>query len=91
MSHAFTSDFDRTHSLDDFCDLIGCRKTKVYELIKSGKLRAFKMGGTTRIYRSEIDRFLAANAKPIMLGSSRTAPNSFGRGPRTISESVYGD
>jgi excisionase family DNA binding protein len=79
MSHAFTTDFDRMHSLDEFCDLIGCKKTKVYDLIKSGKLRAFKMGGATRIYRSEIDRFIAASARPLVLGRSRPRTVSFGR------------
>jgi excisionase family DNA binding protein len=79
MSHAFTSDFDRMHSLDEFCDLIGCKKTKVYDLIKSGKLRAFKIDGTTRIYRSEIDRFIAASARPLVLSSRRPQPGSFGR------------
>jgi excisionase family DNA binding protein len=79
MSHAFTTDFDRMHSLDEFCDLIGCKKTKVYDLIKSGKLRAFKMGGATRIYRSEIDRFIAASARPLVLGRGRPRVVTFGR------------
>ena len=78
MTHALTSDFDRMHSLDDFCDLIGCKKTKAYDLIKSGKLRAFKMGGTTRIYRSEIDRFIAASARPLVLGNGRPRAALFG-------------
>jgi excisionase family DNA binding protein len=77
MSHAFTRDFDRMHSLDEFCTLIGCKKTKVYDLIKSGKLRAYKMGATTRIYRSEIDRFIAANAKPMAARPAQSG--TFGR------------
>jgi excisionase family DNA binding protein len=80
MSYAFTRDFDRMHSLDDFCALIGCRKSKAYELIRDGKLRAFKVEGATRVYRSEIDRFIATAARPLVLGIKQPAPNSFGRG-----------
>jgi excisionase family DNA binding protein len=79
MNYALTRDFDRLHSLDDFCTLIGCRKSKAYDLIRNQKLRAFKVEGTTRIYRSEIDRFLAEAAKPLVLGVKRPQPSSFGR------------
>lgn len=79
MSYALTRDFDRLHSLDEFCTLIGCRKSKAYDLIRNQKLRAFKVEGATRIYRSEIDRFLAEAAKPLVLGGRGTAPGSFGR------------
>jgi len=44
MSYALDRDFDRMHTLDDFCALIGCRKTKAYDLIRDKKLRAVKAG-----------------------------------------------
>jgi hypothetical protein len=37
MSYASARDFDRMHSLDEFCALIGCRKTKAYDLIRNKK------------------------------------------------------
>jgi excisionase family DNA binding protein len=80
MSYAPARDFDRMHSLDEFCALIGCRKTKAYDLIRNKKLHALKVEGATRIYRSEIDRFIAETAKPLVLGVRRPVPNSFGRG-----------
>jgi excisionase family DNA binding protein len=79
MSYALTRDFDTMHSLDEFCVRFGCKKTKAYDLIKSGKLRAFKINGSTRIYRSEMDRFSAETVKPLVLGVHRPAPGSFDR------------
>jgi hypothetical protein len=76
MTYALTRDFDTMHSLDEFCIRFGCRKTKAYDLIKSGKLRAFKIKGSTRIYRS---KWTASAPKPLVLGVRHPALGSFGR------------
>jgi excisionase family DNA binding protein len=48
------------YSVDRFCEDTDTGRSKVYELIRAGKLRAKKFGGKTLILAEDADRFLAS-------------------------------
>jgi excisionase family DNA binding protein len=47
------------YSVEEFAFMFGCGRTKVYEMIKAGRIRVVKIGARTIIPKSELDRFLA--------------------------------
>lgn len=47
-------------SVSDACRLLGLRRTSLYALLKSGQLRAVKIGARRLIPRDELERFAAA-------------------------------
>jgi excisionase family DNA binding protein len=55
--------FDHLFSIKEVCGIIRAERSKLYDLLKSGELTAVKIGGSTLVYKSEIDRFLST-AKP---------------------------
>jgi excisionase family DNA binding protein len=51
-------------TLLDVCDLIdilGIGRSKAYELVKSGKIRAFKIGKRWKITQDAVDEFILMN------------------------------
>jgi excisionase family DNA binding protein len=50
----------RLVSLTDTGTRLGCKKTKVYELIKQGRLDAVKLGSRTLVIDESIDRLMAS-------------------------------
>jgi len=48
------------YSVDRFCEDTDTGRSKVYELIRAGKLRAKKLGSKTLILAEDADRFLAS-------------------------------
>ena len=45
-------------SIPEVCQATGLGKTKLYELIKSGELKAKKIGKRTIILKADLDTFL---------------------------------
>jgi excisionase family DNA binding protein len=41
------------------CEALRCGKTKLFDLLKSGRLKAVRLGTKTLIPTSEIERFIA--------------------------------
>lgn len=50
-------------TIEDACSAIGIGRTKLYEAINSGALKAKKYGKRTIILKSDLERFLE-NLKP---------------------------
>ncbi len=48
----------RGYSPAEAARIIGCGRTKMYDLIKEGRIRVVKIGTRTIIPKSEIDRLL---------------------------------
>lgn len=48
----------RGYSPAEAARIIGCGRTKMYDLIKEGRIRVVKIGARTIIPKSEIDRLL---------------------------------
>ena len=46
-------------TLDDLADYLKAGKRTVYRLAQKGEIPAFKLGGTWRFRRSELDRWIA--------------------------------
>lgn len=44
------------YQVKPFCQLAGISRTTFYELLKSGKIKAMKLGGRTLIPREEAER-----------------------------------
>ncbi|MBV1701714.1 MAG: helix-turn-helix domain-containing protein [Hyphomicrobiales bacterium] len=44
------------YQVGQFCHLLGISRTTFYELLKSGKIKAMKLGGRTLIPRAEAER-----------------------------------
>ena len=55
-----------TVTIDDACDIIGIGRSKLYEMVRTGELRAVKVGGRSLIVvasiRAAIERAIAASA-----------------------------
>lgn len=52
-------DRERLFTVTETCDYLGITRQRVYDLIKTGELRAFRLGsGTFRIPESALDAFL---------------------------------
>lgn len=49
-----------TLRVEEVAQILGIGRTKTYELIKLGEIRALKLGGARRISRLVIDEMLAA-------------------------------
>jgi excisionase family DNA binding protein len=62
--------FDNFYSLHETGSIIRAGRTTLYNLIKEGKLKAFKIGSYNYVRRSEIDRYLLATAKPIIFAKT---------------------
>lgn len=48
--------------LAEACERLGCRKTKLYDLLKANEISAHKVGAATRFSSQSIDDFIARNA-----------------------------
>ncbi len=48
----------RGYSPAEAARIVGCGRTKIYDLIKEGRIRVVKIGARTIISKSEIDRVL---------------------------------
>jgi excisionase family DNA binding protein len=46
-------------TINQFCDALGCGRSKVYELIGEGEVEAIKLGKRTLIPRTELERLQA--------------------------------
>jgi excisionase family DNA binding protein len=51
---------DRLISVQATCDIIGCKKTKYYQLVKEGKIRPIKVGRSTRNSENESHELVEA-------------------------------
>jgi excisionase family DNA binding protein len=50
-------------TVSDLCGYLKLNRSAVYRLIKSGKLRGFRVGGDWRVDRDEIERWRAKGPK----------------------------
>lgn len=41
----------------------GCSRSHIYELMKAGKLKTFKVGALRRVHLSEVERFERENSE----------------------------
>lgn len=55
--------FDPLFNLKEVGKIIRAERSTLYNLMRDGKLNAVKLGGSTLVRRSELDRYLAT-AKP---------------------------
>jgi excisionase family DNA binding protein len=46
-------------SIEEAQEFLGCGRSRIYELIKSGKLDTVKFGRFTRVTQRSLDRFVA--------------------------------
>lgn len=49
-----------SYSIDEVCAVTGIGKTKIYQLINSGALRARKLGKRTIILKDDLEAFLSS-------------------------------
>jgi len=68
---------DQMYTPDEIATIFKISKHTVYELIKRGELRAFKVGNKMRIEQAEVDRYKESmTAAPKQEKTSSTPPNS---------------
>ena len=60
MTKAMAPAADEIFTLDEVSAFLKAGKRTVYRLAQSGEIPAFKLGGTGRFRRSELDRWIAA-------------------------------
>lgn len=48
--------------VEDACQALGIKRTKLYELVAAGKLKSFCIGGRRLFQRSELEAFVAREA-----------------------------
>jgi excisionase family DNA binding protein len=49
--------------VDDACHALGIKRTKLYELVAGGKLKSFTIGGRRLFQKSELEAFVAREAR----------------------------
>lgn len=49
------------YSVDESAHIIGCGRTKIFDLIREGRLRIVKIGARTIVPRGEIERLMAGD------------------------------
>ncbi len=59
MRHDTTTSAPLAHQIPQACARLAVSRSTLYELLKSGELRAFKLGSRTLIPESELQRFIA--------------------------------
>lgn len=59
---AQVSPFVLALSVEDTCQALGIRRTKLYELVAAGKLKSFTIGGRRLFQKSELEAFVAREA-----------------------------
>ncbi|WP_288637875.1 helix-turn-helix domain-containing protein [uncultured Oxalobacter sp.] len=45
-------------SVKEFCEIVGIGRTTFYQEVKAGRIKAKKMGRSTLITKSELERFI---------------------------------
>lgn len=48
------------YSVSDVADLLGLGASKIYSLVRSGEIKAVRVGGVIRISRESIERYVAS-------------------------------
>jgi excisionase family DNA binding protein len=59
MQHESTASAPLANTIPQACQRLGVGRTAMYELMKVGAVRAFKVGSRTLIPESELQRFVA--------------------------------
>jgi excisionase family DNA binding protein len=59
---AQVSPFVLALGVDDACQALGIKRTKLYELVAAGKLKSFTIGGRRLFQKSELEAFVAREA-----------------------------
>ena len=49
--------------VDEVSDMLQISQTKCYQLLRNGKIPAFKLGGAWRIHSEKLDEWLRLQAK----------------------------
>ena len=57
------TEYDKTtgkllFSVKEFCEMVGIGRTTFYQEVKAGRIKAKKMGRSTLIPKSELERFI---------------------------------
>ena len=55
---------DNFYTISEVGEMIRAKRSKMFGLIRDGKLNAFKIGSYNYVRQSEIDRFIRENVKP---------------------------
>lgn len=59
---AQVSPFILALGVDDACQALGIKRTKLYDLVAAGKLKSFTIGGRRLFQKSELEAFVAREA-----------------------------
>lgn len=63
----------KNNSIPETAKRIGCGRTKVYQMIAAGELRALKIGNRTVVPDDEIERVITS-LPPAVMGSRKGLP-----------------
>jgi excisionase family DNA binding protein len=63
MQHESTASAPLANSIPQACQRLSIGRTAMYELLKTGEVRAIKVGNRTLIPESELQRFIAERMK----------------------------
>ena len=67
--------FDPLLSLNHIAEATGWKRSKIYWLIQQKHLAAVKLCGSTRVPKSSLDAFLAANIREAFFNPPSSTPN----------------
>ncbi|QIM22142.1 helix-turn-helix domain-containing protein [Phycicoccus sp. HDW14] len=51
---------ERLHRIPEVADILGCGRTKVYDLLQSGQLKSVKVGSMRRVHSEDLATYLAS-------------------------------
>lgn len=61
LSEPADSSIDESMSMTETCEFLNIKRTTIYKHIKTGKLKAYKVGQKTMFFRSELEDFIRQN------------------------------
>ena len=64
------AEIDQLFSVAEVCRLTSYEKSTVYDRIKTGRLKAFRLDGQIQIRRADLEGYLAAASKPLSHASA---------------------
>lgn len=73
MGKPFSDQPDEILTIDEVAAFLKAGKRTVYRLAASGKLPAFKLGGTWRFRRSDLDQWIASRIGKAMVDDGEGA------------------
>lgn len=59
----FQNDYSDMITIDDLCEMLSIGKNTAYHLLKTGQIRAFKIGRIWKISRIAVEEFIFTQSK----------------------------